>query len=213
MKTKIPKVEKSELPFDWNNTFWKGIKALTLDSHRKESLQQPTVVVKVCHTKSEIILFWKVKEDEIVCKHKNHFDKVYEDSCVEFFVKPFNAVGYFNFEINCNSKILSYYITDWVRNESGKLKEFKRLPISDLEEINISSKIYYDDNEWFLLTQIPKLILLNNSELNELNFTNPWKANFYKCADKSSKPHWSSWNPVSELNFHQPNDFGEITFE
>ncbi len=42
-----------------------------------------------------------------------------------------------------------------------------------------------------------------------------WKANFYKCADKTSYPHWLTWNPVDHPspNFHLPQYFGAIVFE
>jgi len=41
-----------------------------------------------------------------------------------------------------------------------------------------------------------------------------WRANFYKCADESSHPHWGSWADIGErLDFHQPECFGEIIFE
>ena len=39
-----------------------------------------------------------------------------------------------------------------------------------------------------------------------------WRANFYKCGDETSHPHWLSWSPVKELNFHAPDDFGELKF-
>ena len=40
-----------------------------------------------------------------------------------------------------------------------------------------------------------------------------WRANFYKCGDATSHPHWASWNPIGEkLSFHKPEYFGEIVF-
>ena len=41
-----------------------------------------------------------------------------------------------------------------------------------------------------------------------------WRANFYKCGDQTSHPHWGSWAPIGErLNFHQPDRFGSIRFQ
>ena len=31
-----------------------------------------------------------------------------------------------------------------------------------------------------------------------------WRANFYKCGDETSHPHWASWSPVGRLDFHRP---------
>jgi len=40
-----------------------------------------------------------------------------------------------------------------------------------------------------------------------------WRGNFYKCADKSSHPHWGSWSPIgAALNFHVPQHFAAIDF-
>ncbi|MFH1567889.1 MAG: carbohydrate-binding family 9-like protein, partial [Gemmatimonadota bacterium] len=41
-----------------------------------------------------------------------------------------------------------------------------------------------------------------------------WRANFYKCGDRTSHPHWGSWAPVGtpRPNFHQPDFFQAITF-
>ena len=38
------------------------------------------------------------------------------------------------------------------------------------------------------------------------------RANFYKCGDELSVPHFLSWNPieVSQPDFHRPEYFGEL---
>ena len=41
-----------------------------------------------------------------------------------------------------------------------------------------------------------------------------WRANFYKCADQCSHPHWASWAPLhGEVSFHVPQYFAPIRFE
>ena len=40
------------------------------------------------------------------------------------------------------------------------------------------------------------------------------RANFYKCGDNTSHPHWGAWNSIGdELNFHQPAQFVLLKFE
>ncbi|MDD3966848.1 MAG: carbohydrate-binding family 9-like protein [Candidatus Marinimicrobia bacterium] len=40
-----------------------------------------------------------------------------------------------------------------------------------------------------------------------------WRANFYKCGDKTSHPHWGSWQALDILIFHQPESFGILEFD
>jgi hypothetical protein len=69
-----------------------------------------------------------------------------------------------------------------------------------------------EETEWYLGFFFPfHLIAKYAGELGELS-GKEWTANFYKCGDKTSHPHWASWNPVSELNFHLPECFGRIKF-
>lgn len=43
-------------------------------------------------------------------------------------------------------------------------------------------------------------------------FPQTLRANFYKCADKTKRPHFLSWQPIAlpRPNFHCPEFFGEI---
>ena len=40
------------------------------------------------------------------------------------------------------------------------------------------------------------------------------RANFYKCGDKTSRPHFLSWNPIDvpSPDFHRPDFFGQLAF-
>ena len=39
-----------------------------------------------------------------------------------------------------------------------------------------------------------------------------WRANFYKCGDKTPMPHWASWAPITATNFHLPDCFQPLKF-
>ncbi len=41
-----------------------------------------------------------------------------------------------------------------------------------------------------------------------------WRANFYKCADSSSHPHWLTWAPIEwpKPDFHRKEFFGTLAF-
>ena len=42
-----------------------------------------------------------------------------------------------------------------------------------------------------------------------------WRANFYKCADHTSHPHWLSWSVIGsgKFEFHVPEYFGTLEFK
>ena len=64
---------------------------------------------------------------------------------------------------------------------------------------------------WELLVAIPfDLVGLDGEHLPEAV-----AANFYKCADGSSLPHYLSWSPipVEKPDFHRPEYFGELRFK
>ena len=59
--------------------------------------------------------------------------------------------------------------------------------------------------------------LISNIEKGKLIPTEDtlWRANVYKCADKSSHPHWLTWNRVDRVkpDFHRPEFFGTLVFK
>jgi hypothetical protein len=68
---------------------------------------------------------------------------------------------------------------------------------------------------WTIAYRLPLEILGKYMETPLPKSGTVWRANFYKCADKTSHPHWLTWNVVNkpQPNFHVPEDFGEIVFK
>ena len=112
-----------------------------------------------------------------------------------------------------------YYITDW-RREGDGFGEYIRLPESEGKKIKVfhSMPVAVDPEitepvDWFLEVYIPFSVIENNvGSLGNIEKSR-WRANFYKCGDETSHPHWASWSPVDELNFHLPRCFGTLAFE
>ena len=66
---------------------------------------------------------------------------------------------------------------------------------------------------WTLAFEIPSAVLEGRvGPLGPLS-GQQWRANLFKCGDKTSHPHWASGSPVDELNFHLPRCFGRLLFE
>jgi hypothetical protein len=222
-KLTIPKIESAscELSLDHNNIFWESAAKLEIDNFRVEgSAHQPNTNVKIQFSKNGLFLLFEVQDQFVIARHTKANSNVFEDSCVEFFVKPFGVDGYFNFEFNCIGTVLASYIKDNTINEEGlftDILKFSNESFNTMKVISTFSEPITEEVQtltiWRLATFVPFSLFHEYSNLDSLNFNKPWLCNFYKCADKSSHPHWASWNPVSELNFHNVNDFGELHFK
>ena len=134
--------------------------------------------------------------------------KVWEDSCVEFFVQVPGQDCYRNFEVNCIGTLLASQKTpgsESKRFTPEELAKIQRYPSLEHKAIDLPEGEY----AWNMLLVIP-LECLGLTELPET-----LRANFYKCGDKTSRPHYVSWSPISnpKPNFHLPQYFGELRFE
>jgi hypothetical protein len=69
-----------------------------------------------------------------------------------------------------------------------------------------------DEITWLLEFSIPFALL--ESYVGNLGQVEgqEWRGNLYKCGNRTSHPHWASWAPLSDRNFHAPWDFGTLRF-
>lgn len=137
---------------------------------------------------------------------------VHKDSCVEAFLKFPDAERYFNLEFNCIGTAdcgyrvsrednlpfthQQYAMIDRVTSErQGML--FER-PLG-IHEFVVSLRIDYKLFGLSSRVELPDYIL----------------ANFYKCGDETTVPHFASWMPVDapHPDFHRPESFRPLYFE
>jgi hypothetical protein len=203
----------------WDSPVWREAPAVQLNAFRPESTDhRPRTEVKLLAGPTGLHGFFRVLDRYVRCVHTGWQEPVYQDSCVEFFVQPKTAGGYFNFEFNCGGAMLASYITDSTRTAHG-FKAFSRLSVEEMEQVRIYHSLperiepeIGEETIWFLEFFIPFALLARYAgPLGDLA-GQVWRANFYKCGDKTSHPHWASWAPVDELNFHLPRCFGALLF-
>jgi len=132
-------------------------------------------------------------------------EPVWQDSCVEFFIQQGDF--YRNFEFNTLGVCLSACGADRHSRESldkDSLAQILRFPSFTPETLHEAET----PQEWSLTVAIP----LN---LIGLKAGSDFRANFYKCGDESSVPHYISWFPIGTINpdFHQPAYFGLLKLE
>jgi hypothetical protein len=211
---------RPELRGLWDDPAWMHAETLELAFFRPEgSTHRPKTSARLLYTAEGIFGIFRVKDRYVRCVHTRYGEPVYKDSCVEFFVKPKADKGYFNFEFNCGGAFLCNYITNPNRTPEG-FREFVRIPKDEGRHIIVYHSLprivepeIRDAVTWTLEFFIPfGLIGKYVGEIGDVAGSQ-WKANFYKCGDETSHPHWASWQPVPELNFHMPECFGTIRFE
>lgn len=173
---------------------------------------KPDVSFAIAHCSDAILLYFKVSEESVRACGGRDRDRIWEDSCVEFFLEPELNGGYYNFEFNCIGRLYSAFGAD--RSE----REF--LPDSCYEMIfregTLGSEAFEEKpfkGEWELAAKIPVSCLIHHS-ISKLD-SMKMRANFYKCGDLLSKPHFVSYSPIDtpRPDFHRPEFFADIIFE
>jgi hypothetical protein len=208
----------------WEGEAWRTIPCLEIDYFCPESSEhRPQSQCKLQYSQDYLFGIFRINDCYVRCVHTGFQTEVYKDSCVEFFVQP-GIGGYFNFEFNCGGAMLASYVIDPTRVD-GLLKEF--IPLLPAEGCRIH--IYHtmprivepeikEKTIWYLEFSIPFTILekyagvFGEASACLRKQGQVWKANFYKCGNDTSHPHWGSWSAIDTRNFHLPATFGNIRF-
>ena len=211
---------KPDLAGCWDGPAWAQADILELLHFRPEGGDhQPTTSVRLLYDSSGIFGIFRVEDRYVRSIHTKYLSPVYKDSCVEFFIKPKQDKGYFNFECNCGGALFCSYIIDPIRTTEG-FRNFVKLSEEDGKQVRIYHSMpdivepeIAEPATWLLEFFIPFSLLEKYvGPLGNVRGQS-WQANFYKCGDETSHPHWVSWKELPEKNFHLPECFGTLSFE
>ena len=171
--------------------------------------EKPEVSVEVSNNKSWLFLNFHVKGNQLRALTTEDQGPVWEDSCVEFFCQVPGERHYMNFETNCIGAMVA-------SRRLGRDEDVQPLPPDQMALIQrkctFPRRVIEERNgifTWSVELAIPlRLIFRDHVPV----FPQKLRANFYKCADKTEKPHFLSWQPIDYPvpNFHCPQFFGEI---
>lgn len=202
----------------WNQPPWQTIPSWLIGNYMGERPDHfPKTEVKIAYGDMAIRAMFRVEDRYVRAIAANHQDTVCGDSCVEFFFTPgFDlSNGYFNFEMNCGGTILFHF-------HPGSKNGVVRIPESDCNNIakthslpRIVDPEIQESVIWTVEYSIPIDLLRRYCPVSTPKPRVQWRANFYKCADNTSHPHWLTWAPVDypKPNFHLPHAFGVLEFE
>lgn len=216
----LPADPRPGIQDQWEDDAWRHVPSLPIDRFRPESSDhRPRTRAKLVADHQGLYGIFKVQDCHVRSVHTGFQAPVYKDSCVEFFVQPRPDRGYFNFEFNCGGAVLASYITDPARTTDG-FKAWEPLSPEDGRRIRVAHSLpavvapeRIENTTWSLAFQIPLDILAAHVGPLRVKAGEVWQANFYKCGDETSHPHWAAWCPVDELNFHLPRCFGQLRFD
>lgn len=172
---------------------------------------KPDVSFAIAHDDENIYLEFFVKECCTAAYATVDDSDVHKDSCVEFFI-ALDDKGYYNYETNAiGTPKLHYKAKDGVvRAPESVMQSIKR-------ESSLGNTPFAESDapttEWTMLLTMPRQSLFRHNVKTFGGLTAT--ANFYKCGDNLSCPHFISWNAIDfpKPNFHLPEFFGTIRFE
>ncbi len=208
-----------EINADWNKPAWLQRPALSINQHMGEApLHKPKVEAKLAWDDECVYVIFRVEDKYVMATADKHFDMVCKDSCVEFFFAPRadTEEGYFNLETNCIGSILMFH-------QYGRQINQRWIDLEDLKSIELATSLpkgkvispeIKDDTVWTVEYALPWRMLEKYTTVNPPAPGVEWRANFYKCIEQNSHPHWLTWNeiPLPAPDFHQPRHFGIIKF-
>ncbi len=192
-------LDKSENRFHAEEVNWKGFP------------YKPDVAFSLGYTEQELLIKFYITENWFKAEKTETNQMVCEDSCVEFFVSPDESGLYYNFEFNGIGTCLMGSGRD---RHSGRRAEpdiiakiRRKTSVGDKPVAEIKGEF-----SWSITIAIPLQVFYHH-KVNKLE-GKIFRANFYKCGDKLSVPHYLTWNPVGteKPDFHRPEYFGLLRF-
>jgi hypothetical protein len=172
---------------------------------------KPDVELSIAYSDHEIFLKYYVTERYFKAEKTDPNQMVCEDSCVEFFVSPEDDGIYYNIEFNAIGTCLLGTGTERANSKRVKpevISKIRRLTTAGSEPFSEKTGEY----AWAITIAIPFEVFFHH-QVKDLK-GKIFRANFYKCGDKLTVPHYVTWNPVGTENpdYHQPEHFGLLKF-
>ncbi len=184
---------------------WSKIEKAVMDETPWVKDYVPVTYAQIVFVKNDgFYIRMTCEEKEPKATYTKWMDPVYNDSCMEFFASFDSASqNYMNVEVNSLGTALSAY------GVKGK-----RTTVSDILGYPLVVGAEVKEAEWSIL------IHLTLGEIEKVFGVKPetfvsgyaFRANFYKCGDKTAVPHYNMWNRVDtpKPSYHEPNYFGKL---
>jgi len=169
---------------------------------------RPVTTVKMASNDDSLFVFMETSETEIRAEERGLSRLVYTDSCMEFFLMadPVNSIQYINLEFNPAGALCLAVGTHRYDRHEIQIDSYMDL-------FHVKTNIH--NNGWNIEYRIPFTFLRSCFPSLELKQKHIMRGNFYKCGDKTVRPHYACWSPINLPNpdFHCPAFFGTLILE
>lgn len=213
----VPTPAPPPMNAEWDTGVWGGATAVTLAHHMGDPpAHRPTTQAKLLYDAEALYVRFRVEDRYVVALETEPQSGVSRDSCVELFFAPGTDVGpgYFNIEMNCVGTTLFHH-----QREPGVENRPLDEAISDLQVRHTIPGPTVDPEvteplTWAVGYRVPFDALAQHATITVPEPGVVWRTNLYKCASRSSHPHWLTWSPVAfpRPNFHLKEQFGYLHF-
>ncbi|MCL2056505.1 MAG: carbohydrate-binding family 9-like protein [Oscillospiraceae bacterium] len=156
---------------------------------------------------AQLTVEFDVREPEIRAAQSAHNSGVCQDSCAEFFLRPYlDDARYLNIEINPIGT---------VHFAVGESRHDRRLlPVEYLYNMDVRTTVNRKTirTRWQVQFFLPYALIAQIYGKAPISKKDTILCNFYKCGDKLAVPHWGCWNLVEteRPDFHRPEFFREV---
>jgi len=166
---------------------------------------RPVTKARIAVCGDSFWVFMETNETELRAEEKGFSRLVYADSCMEFFLMPdpANSAQYINWEFNPSGALCLCIGTNRYDRHDIRLENYREF---------FQVKTMTHNEGWNLEYCVPFAFLQSCFPSLELKPGHVMRGNFYKCGDKTARPHYGCWSPIDlpKPDFHCPAFFGDL---
>ena len=184
---------------------WAHIPVMQIDYQKKDVKHGIQAWAQLCWNDEGICVHLACKEKNIRKELTQKLDPIWEDSCLEFFLRPTEDMHYLNIEFNPNCAVFLGY--------SIRKPNITRLILPNHMD-TFRPIVNFTEDGWEITYIVPFALVQNFFPAFVPKSGLQFYGNCYKCGDKTEIPHFLMWNPLpAECSFHTPEHFGKLILE
>ena len=185
---------------------WDTIPVAPIDEYLWSDVRSIVPSAQLAWDEDALYVRLQAIEPKILRRFTGTLDEVCKDSCLEFFFCPAGGDRYFNFEWNPAGGL-------YLGLRSGHELYVRLQPEDPVALFEYRSQ--RTDDGWEIFYKIPLSFINLIFPEFQLASGTAFRANCFKCGDRTVQPHYLSWNPCTSdyPRFHLVSDFGRMILE